>query len=61
MHPRSAPEPASLLSDASSVWAFGPDSDGPNVLVDDTLPSEVDKQRLSSVKDSLVQVTHARE
>ena len=24
-----------------SVWAFGPDVDGPNVLLDDTLPSEV--------------------
>jgi 116 kDa U5 small nuclear ribonucleoprotein component len=23
---------------ARSVWAFGPDDNGPNVLVDDTLP-----------------------
>lgn len=29
-----------LLS-ARSIWAFGPDSQGPNILVDDTLPSEV--------------------
>ena len=28
---------------------------GPNILVDDTLPSEVDKGLLGSVKDSIVQ------
>ena len=28
---------------------------GPNILVDDTLPSEVDKALLGSVKDSIVQ------
>lgn len=26
---------------ARSIWAFGPDAAGPNILVDDTLPSEV--------------------
>lgn len=26
---------------ARSIWAFGPDATGPNILVDDTLPSEV--------------------
>jgi U5 small nuclear ribonucleoprotein component len=40
---------------ARSVWAFGPDANGPNVLVDDTLPSEVDKQLLSSVKEFVIQ------
>ncbi|KAG6459710.1 hypothetical protein O3G_MSEX011557 [Manduca sexta] len=40
---------------ARSIWAFGPDSTGPNILVDDTLPSEVDKHLLASVKDSIVQ------
>ncbi|XP_044152958.1 116 kDa U5 small nuclear ribonucleoprotein component [Bufo gargarizans] len=40
---------------ARSIWAFGPDTTGPNILVDDTLPSEVDKALLSSVKDSIVQ------
>ena len=40
---------------ARSIWAFGPDATGPNILVDDTLPSEVDKSLLSSVKDSIVQ------
>nr|CAD7441460.1 unnamed protein product [Timema bartmani] len=40
---------------ARSIWAFGPDMTGPNILVDDTLPSEVDKGLLNSVKDSIVQ------
>ncbi|KAG7155228.1 116 kDa U5 small nuclear ribonucleoprotein component-like [Homarus americanus] len=40
---------------ARSIWAFGPDHSGPNILVDDTLPSEVDKNLLSSVRDSIVQ------
>lgn len=28
---------------ARSIWAFGPDATGPNILVDDTLPSEVEQ------------------
>ena len=40
---------------ARSIWAFGPDASGPNILVDDTLPSEVDKSLLSSCKDFIVQ------
>merc|ERR1711881_821284 len=40
---------------ARSIWAFGPDMSGPNILVDDTLPSEVDKSLLSSCKDYIVQ------
>ena len=40
---------------ARSIWAFGPDLTGPNILVDDTLPSEVDKALLGSVKESIVQ------
>lgn len=40
---------------ARSIWSFGPDVNGPNILVDDTLPSEVNKTLLSSVKDSIVQ------
>jgi len=40
---------------ARSIWAFGPDATGPNILVDDTLPSEVDKGLLGSVKESIVQ------
>lgn len=38
-----------------SVWAFGPDDSGPNVLMDDTLPSEVDKSLLGTVRESIVQ------
>ncbi|CAH8642450.1 unnamed protein product [Schistosoma curassoni] len=38
-----------------SIWAFGPDATGPNILMDDTLPSEVDKNLLLTVKDYIVQ------
>lgn len=24
-----------------NIWAFGPDDNGPNILINDTLPSEV--------------------
>jgi len=40
---------------ARSIWAFGPDSTGPNILVDDTLPSEVDKTLLNSARDAIIQ------
>ncbi|RIA81512.1 P-loop containing nucleoside triphosphate hydrolase protein [Glomus cerebriforme] len=40
---------------ARSIWAFGPDENGPNILMDDTLPTEVDKKLLSSVRDSIRQ------
>lgn len=40
---------------ARSVWAFGPDDNGPNILVDDTLPAEVDKKMLSAVKEHIRQ------
>jgi U5 small nuclear ribonucleoprotein component len=40
---------------ARSIWAFGPDKQGPNILLDDTLSSEVDKSLLNAVKDSIVQ------
>jgi len=40
---------------ARSVWAFGPESNGPNILLDDTLPSEVDRSLLSTVKESISQ------
>jgi len=40
---------------ARSVWSFGPDAAGPNVLVDDSLPTEVDKAALYGVKESVVQ------
>eukprot|EP00873_Tetraselmis_striata_P045198 jgi/Tetstr1/465462/TSEL_010146.t1 len=40
---------------ARSVWAFGPDRQGPNILLDDTLPSEVDKGLLGAIRESVVQ------
>ena len=44
---------------ARSVWAFGPSRQGANVLLDDTLPSETDKQLLGAVRSSIVQVDPA--
>ncbi|KZV87397.1 P-loop containing nucleoside triphosphate hydrolase protein [Exidia glandulosa HHB12029] len=38
-----------------SIWAFGPDESGPNILVDDTLPSQIDKKLLGTVKDHIKQ------
>ena len=38
-----------------SIWAFGPDENGPNVLLDDTLPSQVDKKLLDTVKEHIKQ------
>lgn len=44
-----------LLS-ARSIWAFGDSPTcGPNILLDDTLPSEVDKKLLSTCKSGIVQ------
>ncbi|KAH0544199.1 hypothetical protein FGG08_001644 [Glutinoglossum americanum] len=38
-----------------SIWAFGPDDMGPNILQDDTLPSEVDKKLLGTIRDTIRQ------
>ena len=38
-----------------SIWAFGPEETGPNILQDDTLPSQVDKKLLNTVRDTLRQ------
>jgi len=39
-----------------SLWAFGPSpSSGPNVFLDDTLPSTTDKGRVQAIRDSVVQ------
>lgn len=40
---------------ARSVWAFGPDRNGPNLLLDDTLPDEADKSLLNQCKLPIVQ------
>ncbi len=41
------------------LWAFGPERNGPNVLLDDTLAGETDKQLLGAIRDSVVQVKPA--
>ncbi|KAF0462937.1 P-loop containing nucleoside triphosphate hydrolase protein [Gigaspora margarita] len=38
-----------------SIWAFGPDENGPNILIDDTLPAEVNKDLMKLVRDSIRQ------
>lgn len=40
---------------ARNIWAFGPETTSPNILVNDTLPSETDKKLLFSIKDSIRQ------
>jgi hypothetical protein len=40
---------------ANSVWSFGPNHNGSNMLVDYTLGFETDKEKLSLVKNSIVQ------
>ncbi|KAI9728008.1 MAG: hypothetical protein M1828_005413 [Chrysothrix sp. TS-e1954] len=38
-----------------NIWAFGPEDTGPNILQNDTLPSDVDPKLLRSVRESLRQ------
>ena len=38
-----------------SIWAFGPDEMGPNILQDDTLPSQIDKKLVNTVRDTIRQ------
>lgn len=38
-----------------SIWAFGPDDGGPNILIDDTLPTEVDKKLLYGIREAIKQ------
>ncbi|KAF8899242.1 P-loop containing nucleoside triphosphate hydrolase protein [Infundibulicybe gibba] len=38
-----------------SIWAFGPDENGANILLDDTLPSQIDKKLLGTVKEHIKQ------
>ncbi|KAK9480826.1 P-loop containing nucleoside triphosphate hydrolase protein [Lipomyces japonicus] len=40
---------------ARSIWTFGPDDTGPNILQDDTITGEVDKKLLFSIRDSIKQ------
>ena len=38
-----------------NIWAFGPDDRGPNILQNDTLPSDVDQKLLRGVRDGIRQ------
>jgi U5 small nuclear ribonucleoprotein component len=38
-----------------NIWAFGPEDIGPNILQNDTLPSEVDQRSLRSVRETVRQ------
>jgi len=38
-----------------NIWAFGPDDMSPNILQNDTLPSDVDPKTLRSVRDTIRQ------
>ena len=40
---------------ARSIWAFGPDETGPNILLDDTLPSQIPKKQTLTVRDTITQ------
>ena len=37
-----------------NIWAFGPDNFGPNILVDDTLPTEVPRDAIERIKNSII-------
>mmetsp|Transcript_14954 Transcript_14954/g.18833 ORF Transcript_14954/g.18833 Transcript_14954/m.18833 type:complete len:85 (-) Transcript_14954:667-921(-) len=39
---------------ASSVWSFGPQKTGSNMLIDYTIDGEVDKQKLNVMKGPIV-------
>jgi len=43
------------LMASRSIWAFGPDDCGPNLLMDDTLAGEVDKKLLNTVREGIIQ------
>ncbi len=43
------------LLTSRSIWAFGPDDHSPNILINNTIPTEVDQKLLFNIKDSIVQ------
>lgn len=43
------------LLTSRNVWAFGPEDDSPNLLLNNTLPSEVDQGLLNNVRESVIQ------
>ncbi|CAA9987669.1 U5 small nuclear ribonuclear protein, putative [Plasmodium knowlesi strain H] len=38
-----------------SIWAFGPENNSPNILVDDSLYKETNKENLYSIKENIIQ------
>ncbi|CRG99590.1 U5 small nuclear ribonuclear protein, putative [Plasmodium relictum] len=38
-----------------SIWSFGPENNSPNILVDDSLYKETNKDNLYSIKDNIIQ------
>ncbi|GAB65971.1 U5 small nuclear ribonuclear protein [Plasmodium cynomolgi strain B] len=38
-----------------SIWAFGPESNSPNILVDDSLYKETNKENLYAIKENIIQ------
>jgi len=38
-----------------NIWAFGPSDEGPNILQNDTLPSEIDPKLVRQVRDTIKQ------
>ncbi|SBT33876.1 U5 small nuclear ribonuclear protein, putative [Plasmodium ovale wallikeri] len=38
-----------------SIWAFGPEMNSPNILVDDSLYNETNKENLYAVKENIIQ------
>ncbi|KAK3072336.1 U5 small nuclear ribonucleoprotein component, partial [Coniosporium uncinatum] len=43
------------LISSRNIWAFGPEDVSPNILQNDTLPSEVDQKMLKSVRETIRQ------
>lgn len=43
------------LLTARSVWAFGPEEQSPNILLNNTIPSEVNQNLLLNVRESITQ------
>ncbi|EFA79966.1 U5 small nuclear ribonucleoprotein subunit [Heterostelium album PN500] len=39
---------------ANNIWAFGPDTYGPNVLINDTFSTEINRSHLMSISESVV-------
>ena len=40
---------------SNNVWAFGPDFEGPNILVNDSYPTPTNQKLLGEVRNSIVQ------